>query len=982
MSYLRQRLFLEADQLPPWDGSDLDQALIAQPFVLTGGGRVVVATPFELMVTLRYVICLEATEHACQRLLHEALAEHATRMTRHICLPLFDNRDPEVKTAVGLGELDGIFDTDKMLDIRIHVPSLETPTNAVLPEPYCAAPPPARTTDGNTRVLTVDVVWPLGRDLILLSPNEPRHLCTSFRDLETILYTSGTDQLSLWYFAEALDRLADNDATVMHGGLADLYGLFDENDQSFYLSDDHGAPTTLVVESDYGATLRRKVAQRLGRTYVHIANFVHEAVLVHGAATPVREVLALPRIIFGAETSDLIIWVELQASSSDNRLRMRSLAETFCYWLVRIYGIAPELFAEFDSDLQVVLVQGNWSDDQDDKWIRRGQNVVGKDVVFEFKTPPNPTRGAPPNTLDREIVREVLSELQARLHPAQDSSARVDQFLEGLVPPGERRMLHVVQSDVDQIAWPGDLPTARTVEPAIVAKLLDDLGNHLRGQRGYAIGNLPNTQRTRVLNDEIVPFFGDQLMSRLTAYDGIALLQYLIRANEALLREGYVESARYPSRLACFGRDSDEAQRLAKRLSDGASASVSSRFLIELAAAVQPTSVGAPTTEGYDFLLGLASEVVNKGFLSDAIHAGLSHADLSILPSGRLGIGRDDDRYTKGLQSLLVSNAVATIDDAAQRSNWAPADSDAPDDDLSLADKLATTEWGFSFTEIALFTSELVNLSVEAEQEDVGFVQLEAAHQRISSKFAWPADKVNALVDQLSMTREDDFWALGVEAFPWRYNRDRSYLRRPLIVCSYAGTDYFLFGHRNALRTSFEWHGRYVSGRLQATTPEMKAALSAALELKGDRFEQQVAAELLERCDPVRRRVRKFGSHDLRDIDGRDLGDIDLLAFHPLTRTLFVLEAKALTVARTPREMRNELSNLMEGESSAVERLRLRYEWVCTHIPDVLQTLGVAVGPVRVCPAVVIDADLITARFGGRFRIIPVNALAALFEQF
>jgi hypothetical protein len=825
------------------------------------------------------------------------------------------------------------------------------------------------------------VVWPLGRDLILLSPNEPRHLCTSFRDLETILFTSGTDQLSLWYFAEALDRLADNDVTLLHGGLADLYGLFDENDQSFYLSDDHGVPTTLVVESDYGATLRRKVAQRLGRTYVHIANVVHEAVLVHGAATPVREVLALPRIIFGAETPDLVIWVELRAPSLDNRVRMRSLAETLCYWLVRIYGMAPEVFAEFGSDMQVVLVEGNWSDDEEDKWIRRGQNVAGKDLAFEFKTPPNPTRGVPPNTLDREIVREVLSELQARLHPAQDSSTRVDQLLEGLVPPGERRMLHVVQSDVDQIAWPGDLPAARTVEPAVVAKLLDDLGDHLRGQRGHAMGNLPNTQRMRVLNDEVVPFFGDQLMSRLTTYDGIALLQYLIRANEALLREGYVESARYPSRLACFGRDSDEAQRLAKRLSDAATASVSSRFLIELAAAVQPTSVGAPTTEGYDFLVALASEVVNKGFLSDAIHAGLSDADLSILPSGRLGIGRDDDRYSKGLQSLLVSNAVATIDDAAQRSNWATSEMDAPDDDLSVADQLAATEWGFSFTEIALFTAELVNLSVEAGQEDVGFVPIEAAHQRISSKFAWPADKVNALVDQLSMTRVNDFWALGAEVFPWRYNRDRSYLRRPLIICSEAGTDYFLFGHRNTLRTSFEWHGRYVSGRLKATTPEMKAALSAALELKGDKFEQQVATELSEWCDPVRRRVRKFGSHDLRDIDGRDLGDIDILAFHPLTQTLFVLEAKALTVARTPREMRNELSNLIEGEGSAVERLQLRYRWVCAHIPDVLQTLGVAGGPVLVRPLIVIDADLVSARFESPFRIIPIGMLAELFER-
>jgi hypothetical protein len=188
-----------------------------------------------------------------------------------------------------------------------------------------------------------------------------------------------------------------------------------------------------------------------------------------------------------------------------------------------------------------------------------------------------------------------------------------------------------------------------------------------------------------------------------------------------------------------------------------------------------------------------------------------------------------------------------------------------------------------------------------------------------------------------------------------------------------------MFGHRNTLRTSFELHGQYVSGRLKAETLEMKAALGAARDLNGDRFEQRVADEFSTRCEPVRRRVRRFGAHDLRDIDGRDLGDIDLLAFHPASRTLYVLEAKALAVARTPREMTNELSSLIEGGRSATQRLQGRYEWVCSHLPDVLQTLGVEEDPVCVCPLIIIDADLLTARFNSRYRIVPFAHLAELF---
>jgi hypothetical protein len=159
----------------------------------------------------------------------------------------------------------------------------------------------------------------------------------------------------------------------------------------------------------------------------------------------------------------------------------------------------------------------------------------------------------------------------------------------------------------------------------------------------------------------------------------------------------------------------------------------------------------------------------------------------------------------------------------------------------------------------------------------------------------------------------------------------------------------------------------------------MKAALGAARDLNGVRFEQRVADELRRWCEPVRRRVRHFGAHDLRNIDGHDLGDIDLLAFHPASRTLHVLEAKSLAVARTPREMANELSSLVEGGRAAVQRLRGRYERVCRHLPDVLQTLGVGGGPVRVCPLIIIDADLLTARFNSRYRIVPFARLAEVF---
>jgi hypothetical protein len=978
IAYLDSMFFVDSDVLPAWDGNEPDESLISHPFVRTRAGNVVIAAPHELMVTLRHAICLEATRYDCHAQLQEALTAHAAHLTRNLCESLFDD-DPTEDISTGLTVLRGAIDTDKMLEIRSHIPSLEASSRAVFADPLTVAAPPAQLADTGERRLTVDVFWMLGRDFNLLTPNEDHHLCTTFEDLETILFTSGTHKLSLWYFAEALDRLNDNDTTVLHSGLADLYGLYEESDESFYAGDDSPPPTALVVESDYSEALRVKISQRLGRRFVHIANVVHESFLVHGASTSVCEVFASPRVIFSAEFPDFTIWVELRASSNVDGIRLRSIAESSTYWAYQIYQAEPELFSTFGHEIQLLLLETEFSGGDDDRWIRRGADVDGKDVTFEFKAPSKPESSSVPNALDRDLVAVMLSSLRhlaGMSHPDHES----DPLLEVLVPPGERRMLHTVQSDVDLIAWPGALPPARTVSGAVISKLLDELGAHLRLDCGRPVGAVPSNERTALLNNEVVAYLRERLMTDLTAYDGMALLEYLICANESLLHHHYVERVRYPSTLACFGQDSQDVQDLAKRIAKTTTASVASRFLIELVSAIQPGSIAVPTLERYDSLLGIASEIVNKGFLSDAIHTGLSHVELSILPSGRLGIGRDDDRYVQGLQSLMSANAQSVIDDAARQETWDPNHDASADDDFPLADSLAAVEWGFSFTELALFTSELINLSTERDQQDVGVLTVQAIRERMESKFAWNDEKITALLDELTMTSEADFWALGSEVFPWRYNRARSYLRRPLIAYVSKGIDYVMFGHRNTLRTSFELHGQYVSGRLKARTSAMKAALSAAKDRKGTRFESRVAEEFGRWCDPVRRRVRRLGNLDFRNIEGRNLGDIDIVAFHEPSQTLYLVEAKALLVARTPREMANEIAALIEGQGSAVERLRTRHRFIARHLPEVLPSLGIRADDPSVTALIVVDVDLLSARFSSPYQIIPVAKLNELID--
>ncbi|CDQ46376.1 hypothetical protein BN1047_04283 [Mycolicibacterium neoaurum] len=975
VAYLQSSFFAELETLPEWNGRDVDEDLIRRPFVRTGGGKVLIAAPHELMLTLRDAIVREATAHECHPLLQTALTAHAKRLTGQLCDTLFDDT-PTASSSLGHTILTGALDIDKTLEIRTHVPSLRPSTTSVFGDVLSLAPPPVEA-GRDERKLLIDVIWPLGRDCHILTPNEPRRLCTTFDDLETILKASGHQQLSLWYFADALDRLGDSAETMLHGGLADLYAYYREGNESFYAGDDVPPPTALIVDSSDGDVLRQEHERRHRRTFVNIGNVVHESNLCHGESTSVREVLALPRIIFSADFPDFVVWIELDVPSPTDAVRLHSIAEAFAYWSFHIYREQPGLFSAWEHEVQIMLVETEWDGETDRRWIRQRAAIEGKDLTFEFRSPTHSDKAASPNAVDRELLAEFLSVLR-RENGSGQSDNQPDRLLDILAPPGERRMIHVLRSDGDPIAWPGGLPSARTVAKPLVGHILDELGAHLRLNCNRPVGDIPVDERTRVLNDEVVVFLRDRLARTLAECNTRQLLHHLIRANEALLYQQHTERIQYPARLACFGHEAHEVRELAQRISEMTTAAVSSRFLIEYCATLQPTAGKTATNEHYDTVLAIASEIVHKGFLSDAIHAGLSNADLMILASGRLGISRDTDRWVAALQGLLSANAQSALDDATRSDNHDTSDDDTTSD-LPTADGLATIEWGFSFSEITLFSRELVTMSLESDQQDVGTLMVSDVHQRLSSTHTWSDEKISALLTELTLTRETDFWSLGPEVFPWRYNRTHSYLRRPLIVYTENGKDFVTFGYRNLLRTSFEMHGQYLSGRLKAQSSEMKAALSVAKDRKGNRFEERVVANLRVWCSNVRRRVRRFGRHDLRKINGRNLGDIDVVAFEADTATLFLIEAKALLVARTPREMANEFAALIEGPTSAAERLRLRSEWVTENLEDVLTELRIRAAAVTVQPLIVIDTDLLSKRLDCPY---PVVTAASLQEPF
>ncbi len=59
---------------------------------------------------------------------------------------------------------------------------------------------------------------------------------------------------------------------------------------------------------------------------------------------------------------------------------------------------------------------------------------------------------------------------------------------------------------------------------------------------------------------------------------------------------------------------------------------------------------------------------------------------------------------------------------------------------------------------------------------DVGQVRT-----RLRSTLGWDETTAQAFLDRLTLRPRARFLSVGMDAWPWRFNRDLSYMRRPLI---------------------------------------------------------------------------------------------------------------------------------------------------------------------------------------------------------
>lgn len=951
----------------PCDDDITDDRLHMYPFLrLDDGYRVVL--PLDLLVTMRFHFLRFAKQagqlqelgrrwrtaalHRVMRLLDPdrtaTLVEEDDLVTRYL-FPIDDRRDLHV-----------VFATDPLTNWSTSVWDHTHDTQAVLARLAHLMPPEERRTYSSaSELLHLVVTDTPGGGAFWGVPNindaDPMLIVRS-DDLEVMFHHEPDGPLGLLLFAEAQDR-RHGDALVTD--ILDEFSVYEESGKSFYFSD---GPQPSFVVFQTGEALGPRARYQL-------------EVDMHGVVPPKEPWTIIPAWrryrsdgpgIYMVEPSSPFqgYVVELAASSvfitvgldEDGPVGVEAdLMECVAYWVWECLnrdGVVPadptvELVLKLPSPESWRRPRG-WS--QADPAVRVSPRAGGYN--FEITETFVALLQEEDNLAERELVLALLESLFAVAVPDLPRS------LDLVAPTGSKRMLNVFDQAQKPDMWAMGLPHPLTGHDQVAAQLLDDLGDWLRSPSGgkFPTGSFDGNDRVVALNAAVKYLF-QRLESEIVVYDSGSLLDYLLAQNEALLHNAKFLGIMLRARISCFGENSEAATDLVEERKASASAQRANRFLIEYVAARPPTGTEQLQTRDYYGLLSIASEIAERGTASDFLHHRLADFDVSILESGRLGVEQDHPVH-QAIETYAENSGARSLREAQTHDS---ADESSPfnfAEFLGASTAAMRAEFGFDFDELREVCGGLLDLGAA---DRVNRVDRTSAIAEISSRRGLTPESVERVLDKITLVPRASFMSIGSDAVPWRFNRDMSYVRRPVVQ---QGSD-LVFGFRTLYRLGPFWVDNLLSGRLQgrAETEEMIKFISQTRGRINDQFAQQVARKLDRLGLTTRLSVKKFGRKRVADADGNDIGDIDVFAFHEASNTIIAVEAKDFEIARTPVEIANEAEKLFTGKNrkrSTVELHSRRIDWLRDNIGIVTAYLGLpAETRVEVLGAVVTSEPLI-----------------------
>lgn len=422
--------------------------------------------------------------------------------------------------------------------------------------------------------------------------------------------------------------------------------------------------------------------------------------------------------------------------------------------------------------------------------------------------------------------------------------------------------------------------------------LLDQIGLDVLENMEWDYGILPDDKRREVSN-HVVGFLYKQLCEEISKLDPTHIIEVVCSDLENVMYQTLLSRQQYLYETTCY---SDKKEEYASEINELNKSSIAMKFLIEYVAACPPSGTIRFGESHYQRLLAICSLIIDWAYKNDLFYYNVINTHIEILKSDRLGLQRDE--FDK-LSNIMFGAREVQLNYMKDESNGESIHDWIEDFEEKL-DQAFKEDNGFTFlefTEAVMFMLELgnqQNSEVKVMKID-GLINLMDVH--ITS---FDNDVALKIIDYISLKERDDFLKPDKkyrkeDVYPWRFNRELSFTRRPVIIRG----EELVWGNRQLFHMVKFTIDLIHNGKLKCRKKKMKDLISRISIYTGETFNNKVYRKI-DSVEGINAfpNVKKIGGNHINNTVGNTLGDVDVFFFNKKTKVVVLVEVKDLTSQR------------------------------------------------------------------------------------
>ncbi len=557
----------------------------------------------------------------------------------------------------------------------------------------------------------------------------------------------------------------------------------------------------------------------------------------------------------------------------------------------------------------------------------------------------------PENIAERALVAAFI-EGAARLAGEKDPDALEAALLPTIVTNSEARHSHAFaqrsfRDHVRAYDAGGQLIRITREDDAFVRL---NLGWSVRSRsEGPTI--LGKADCTAFLN-AVVTHLQNDLLEMLKAYDRLQMLACLLRNHELAIDDRDRWNRTSSALLALHGRTPDTLARMIETEQSLNTVFQSTRILVEMAVCESPLTGGAhPGRLDIALLMAKATLLFEVGGWSDAVRWDVMKPELHVTPLGDIHASFDffDDiiaPHANAFGEKLIERAITGY--ATNFEELRTSESVANELEVGFGEAW-TEQIGATIDEVRLFVGAVEQMGLTEKAKVIRVKRDRFKSMRVDDR-AIEDDTAGRILDTLTLAARGRWHDIppGFEErdrHPWRFRRQLSLLRRPILNWDPAGDT--LLVAPGMLRDGLAYmYSLYESGDFPVSqlSPKMAAWRGIVNGRRGTVFAEEVAEAM--RANGWQAEIEVKLTKLLGRGFDKDYGDVDVLAWRD--GRVLAIECKDVQFRKTLGEMAEQLADFRgkirpNGKRDELRKHLDRMEIIKKHLSQVASYVGLPV---------------------------------------